>query len=260
MDVFSRMSVCLFVCQHDNFWTIKHRVLSALLKESRPSSNFKAMPHLQVPFPKMWSRMVLANDYAISWAICKSAPRPRQITMSAPHHYRSQTQNEVNLQCGNRVWPRAMCIGILLPVGYRRGGCLPLPPLQWLPTWSMGLPGRHGNSRPNAYQNSPKVGNCCVLFNNHNQQYNVSLSHSSLLERECDWVVRQVAIRHLIDVHTKFHWDLVCCFDVMISALLQDYRKMAYPMCVWRVSFSIIIQPSTYPHQIWWPHSEMIDN
>jgi len=22
----------------------------------------------------------------LSWAICKSAPRPRQITMSAPHH------------------------------------------------------------------------------------------------------------------------------------------------------------------------------
>jgi len=28
----------------------------------------------------------IASNSGISWAICKSAPRPRQITMPAPHH------------------------------------------------------------------------------------------------------------------------------------------------------------------------------
>jgi len=28
-----------------------------------------------------------------------------------------------------------------------------------------------------------------------------------------------------IDIHTKFNGDLICRFDVMISALLQDYQN-----------------------------------
>jgi len=28
----------------------------------------------------------MVNGSGISWAICKAAPRPRQITMPAPHH------------------------------------------------------------------------------------------------------------------------------------------------------------------------------
>ena len=32
------------------------------------------------------------------------------------------------------------------------------------------------------------------------------------------------------DIHTEFHRHLICRFDVMISALLRDYRKMTYPI------------------------------
>ena len=41
--VFSAASVCLFVCQHDNFWTSKHRTMKlggrCIVHKSRPSSN-----------------------------------------------------------------------------------------------------------------------------------------------------------------------------------------------------------------------------
>jgi len=42
--MFSAASVCLSVCQHDNFRTIKHRMkklaVSCTVQKSRPSSNF----------------------------------------------------------------------------------------------------------------------------------------------------------------------------------------------------------------------------
>jgi len=47
-----------------------------------------------------------------------------------------------------------------------------------------------------------------------------------------DWMVRQVSIQHMIstyDIHTKFHGYLICYFDFMISAVLQNYQKMTYP-------------------------------
>jgi len=32
------------------------------------------------------------------------------------------------------------------------------------------------------------------------------------------------------NVHMKFHEDLICRFNTIVSALPQDYRKMTYPM------------------------------
>jgi len=55
-------------------------------------------------------------------------------------------------------------------------------------------------------------------------------------------MVAQVSIRH--DIHTKFHGDLICRFYVMISALLQDYRKTTYPTFIWEVFLRYY---STYP-------------
>ena len=41
--MFSAASVCLFVCQHDNFRTSKHRMMKlgdrSIVQKSRPSSN-----------------------------------------------------------------------------------------------------------------------------------------------------------------------------------------------------------------------------
>jgi len=47
-----------------------------------------------------------------------------------------------------------------------------------------------------------------------------------------------------IDISIKFHRDLICRFDVMVSALLQDYRKMAYPRVYGEVDLHC---NSTYP-------------
>jgi len=43
-----------------------------------------------------------ARDSGISWAICQSAPRPRQITMPAPHHsvlLEAECPSSANQQC-----------------------------------------------------------------------------------------------------------------------------------------------------------------
>jgi len=47
------------------------------------------------------------------------------------------------------------------------------------------------------------------------------------------WLNSLTCINPTYDTHTKFHGDLICHFDVMIGALLQDYRKMTYPMWIW---------------------------
>jgi len=47
-----------------------------------------------------------------------------------------------------------------------------------------------------------------------------------------------------IDISIKFHRDLICRFDVMVNALLQDYRKMAYPRVYGEVDLHC---NSTYP-------------
>jgi len=46
------------------------------------------------------------------------------------------------------------------------------------------------------------------------------------------------------DIHTKFHGDLICRFDITISALMQDYWKRTTPRHVYGGSFYIIIQPT----------------
>jgi len=50
----------------------------------------------------------------------------------------------------------------------------------------------------------------------------------------------------MTDVQAKFHGDLTCCFDVMISAQCTDARLLnnEYCSCVYGGSFSIIIQPT----------------
>ena len=56
--MFSAASVCLFVCQHDNFGTSKHRMMKlggvCTVQKSRPSSNLGVIaPGVRSP-PKMW--------------------------------------------------------------------------------------------------------------------------------------------------------------------------------------------------------------
>jgi len=53
-------------------------------------------------------------------------------------------------------------------------------------------------------------------------------------------MVRQVPVRHYY-VYTKFHGNLIGRFDFMISALLQDYRKMTYLTCRVVQKFGTII-------------------
>jgi len=62
-----------------------------------------------------------------------------------------------------------------------------------------------------------------------------------------DWMVRQVPIQHMILISPKLHRDHICHLNVMDTALLQDYRKITYPMSIWLRgggSFSIVIQPT----------------
>jgi len=54
------------------------------------------------------------------------------------------------------------------------------------------------------------------------------------------------------DIHTKFHGDQICRFDVMISSLLQDYWKMTYPKSISGGGRSLLL--FNLPHQIWWTH------
>jgi len=39
------------------------------------------------------------------------------------------------------------------------------------------------------------------------------------------WLNDQTSTNLIYDIHTKFNGELTCPFDVMISALLQDYQK-----------------------------------
>jgi len=63
---------------------------------------------------------------------------------------------------------------------------------------------------------------------------------------ECDatWRIRLnglTCFNLTYDIHTKFHGDLICRFDVMISTPLQDYqKKIIYPTCI-RGSLSVIV-------------------
>jgi len=62
------------------------------------------------------------------------------------------------------------------------------------------------------------------------------------------WLNDQTISGLKYDAHTNIHGDPTSCFDVIISALLQDYRKMTYTPCLYggRRSFSIIIQLTKY--------------
>ena len=61
--VFVYRCVCLFVCQHENFRTSKHRMMkpgvAAFVQKSRPSSGGRPTMNCQCPWvrtPKMWRR------------------------------------------------------------------------------------------------------------------------------------------------------------------------------------------------------------
>ena len=62
--MFSAASVCLFVCQHDNFRTTKHRMMKlggkCVVQKSRPSSNLVVIAPPRVHTPKMcgWATTV----------------------------------------------------------------------------------------------------------------------------------------------------------------------------------------------------------
>jgi len=66
------------------------------------------------------------------------------------------------------------------------------------------------------------------------------------LANMAEWPNNFTASSKKYDVHTKYHGDLTCHFDVMVNALLQDDRIMTYTP--YEYGAVVLRYYSTYPH------------